>query len=180
MRDASKAQNALRFQLPDSLEELIRIVRTPATGDAEPRMEADNLRGIAATELGKRGDPKAVPVLLEALADANYVCTCAALALGQIKHPDSIDALVAVLSDGNKFWVARGAAAVALGEFGAAAHSALPALKRALKYSCSALGDTWDRRAGDAVKDAIRRIRDPLASSSLHGKGFRFEMWGIY
>ena len=174
------AREAVQSPVPDSLAALIEQLRTPAATDPEEEITASSLRGQAASALGERRDPLAVPALIEALADPNYVCTCAALALGKIKHPDAIDALVAVLSDGDKFWVPRGAAAVALGDFGTAAHSALSALKKALRYSCSTADETWDGRAREAVKDAIRRITAPATPSALHGKGFRFEMWGVY
>jgi len=152
----------------------------PAATDPEKQYWVSSLRGHAASALGEHRDPLAVPALIEALADPNYVCTSAALALGNIKHPDAIHPLVAVLGDGNKFWVPRGAAAVALGDFGTAANSALSALKKALRYSCSRAHETWDERAREAVEDAIRRITDPATPSALHGKGFRFEMWGLY
>jgi len=166
-----KAREALQRPMPDSLEALVELLRQPAATDPEEEIWASALRGKAAAALGERRDPLAVPALIEALSDPNYVCTCAALALGKIKHPDAINALVAVLGDDQKFWVPRGAAAVALGDFGTAAHSALPALKKALRYSCSAPGEIWDRRARAAVKDAILRVTDPSALCTLKGRG---------
>src|SRR5215468_4855980 len=113
----SRASNQRRIQLPDSLEELIRIVRTPPKGEGEELIWADTVRGAAASALGVRGDPKAVPALMEVLSDDNYVCTCAVLALGRIRPPKAIDVLVAILGDRERFWVPRGAAAIALGRF---------------------------------------------------------------
>jgi HEAT repeat protein len=97
--------------LPDSVEDLIQILRAPKDCD-EPFL-ADTWRGQAASALGKLGDVVAVPALIEALKDPNYVCVCSALSLAKLKHPDAVAPLVAVLSDDDKFWVARGAAAVA-------------------------------------------------------------------
>lgn len=180
MSDSSRAPNRHAIQLPDSPEELIRIVRTPPVGHGEELLWANSMRAAAASELGMRGDPKAVPALMEALSDHNYVCTVASLALARIRPPEAIDALVTILADSKRFWVPRGAAAVALGRFGSAAHSALPALRKALKYKCRSRNETWDWRAQAAVKDAIQHITEPEAPCSLENKGYLFEMWGIY
>ena len=163
--------------LPDSVADLIQMLRMPK--DCDNAFLADMQRGQAASALGKLGDAVAVPALIEALKDPNYVCTCSALSLAKLKHPDAVAPLVAALQDDNKFWVARGAAAVALGQLGACARSALPALRRALHYSCRAPGETWDKRAREAVRDAIAHIADPAAPCALTGKGLRYEMWGL-
>ena len=70
--------------------------------------------------------------------------------------------------------------AVALGDFGEAAREALPALEVALDYDCGSTDGTWDARAREAVGDAIERIKDPSAASSLPGHGYRYEFGGIY
>ncbi len=137
-------------------------------------------RGRAARALGSLGDPIAVSPLIEALKDPNYVCVCAAMALAQINHPDAIGPLIAVLEDTNKFWVPRGAAAVALGQLGEIARPALPVLQRALQHDGHGAGEKWDSRAKEAAADAIMHITDPTSPCSLKGKGHRFEMWGIY
>jgi 3-hydroxyacyl-CoA dehydrogenase/HEAT repeat protein len=129
--------------------------------------------------LGALGDPAAIPVLIENLNDGNYLCVSAARALGQTQDPRAVDPLVAVLSDQHKFWVPRGAAAVALGDLGALAESSLPALESALAYRIDG-GETWDERAREAVQDSLERIRHPGSESKLTGKGSRYEMWGIY
>lgn len=121
-----------------------------------------------------------MPALIEALQDKNYLCVCAALALGQLGDSAAVGPLVGVLTDGNKFWVPRGAAAVALGALGKLAESAIPALTEALHYDQASPGETWDERAREAVADALSRIQDPSTTSSLTGKGYRYEMWGIY
>lgn len=172
MNSANSSERAL----PDSVVDLIQMLRMPK--DCDDPFLVDMQRGQAASALGKLGDAVAVPALIEALKAANYVCVCSALSLAKLKHPDAVAPLVAVLQDADKFWVARGAAAVALGQLGACARSALPALQRALKYSCRAPGESWDKRAREAVRDAIVHITDPVAPSALIGKGLRYEMWG--
>jgi HEAT repeat protein len=134
----------------------------------------------AAQTLGGLGDPAAVPALVHALSDSNYLCVQAALSLGQIADPAAVMPLVEVLRDADKFWVPRGAAAVALGDMGQLAEPAIPALTEALHYNVNNLGEKWDKRAREAVVDALNRIRDPSAPSSLTGKGYRYEMWGRY
>jgi hypothetical protein len=162
-------------------ESVAALIQTLAEQPAsEHPFETSDPRATAAKALGSFGDPIAVPALVEALMDSNYVCVCAAKALAQIKHPDAIDPLIAVLEDTNKFWVPRGAAAVALGQLGEIARPALPALQRALQYDCDGVGGTWDLRARQAVEDAIMHITDPTSPCSLKGRGYRFEMWGIY
>jgi HEAT repeat protein len=118
--------------------------------------------------------------LIEALNDPNFVCVCAAMALAQLKHPDAIAPLIRVLEDTSKFWVPRGAAAVALGRMGELGKAALPALTKALEYDCEHGADKWDLRAREAADDAIRHISEPSAACSLLGRPPRFEMWGIY
>ncbi|WP_030897591.1 HEAT repeat domain-containing protein [Streptomyces sp. NRRL F-5126] len=134
----------------------------------------------AANALGTLGDPAAVPALVKALADSNYLCGCAALALGRIAVPAAIEPLVGLLRDPDKFWVPRGAAAVALGDMGTAAREALPALSEAAEYDTESPGETWHVLCQEAVADAINRIRDPSAPSALTGHGYRYEMWGRY
>jgi HEAT repeat protein len=134
----------------------------------------------AAEALGELKDPAAIPVLVVALSDPNYLSVGASLALGKIGHPSAVKPLIDVLSDKDKFWVPRGAAAVALGNMGRTAESAIPALTEALNYDVHNSGESWDERAREAVVDALRRIRDPSTPSSLEGRGYRYEMWGIY
>jgi HEAT repeat protein len=134
----------------------------------------------AAEALGELRDPAAVPTLIDALSDANYLCVCAALALGKIADPSAVKPLINVLRDADRFWVTRGAAAVALGDMGPVAEAAIPALTDTLGYDVNYSGEKWDARAHEAVVDALRRIRDPSALSSLTGRGYRYEMWGRY
>lgn len=139
-----------------------------------------SLSAPAVHALERIGDPSAVPCLIEALSDENYLCTCAAGALGRIGDPRAVGPLIGVLRQRGKFWVPRGAAAVALGEFGEGAREALPALEEALRYDWKEAGDEWDDRAQEAVKDAIDRIRGFSKETKLKGYGYRYEMWGIY
>jgi HEAT repeat protein len=165
-------------QKSDSAMQLIEILQGPE----EPvgPNQAAHRRPAAADALGSLGDPVAVPALVEALKDKNYVSVCAAAALAKIRDPRAVEPLIAVLQDQEKFWVPRGAAAVALGNLGEMATAALPALHEALEYDCAGAGEKWDLRAREAVADAIAHIVDGKAACSLKGKGGRYEMWGIY
>jgi HEAT repeat protein len=162
----------------DSASRLIEILQGPE--EPEGPTQVAYRRSAAADALGSLGDPVAVPALVEALKDKNYVSVCAAAALAKIRDPRAVEPLIAVLQDQDKFWVPRGAAAVALGNLGEMATPALPALREAFKYDCDGLGEKWDLRAREAVADAIAHISDAGAVCSLKGKGFRYEMWGIY
>ncbi len=162
----------------DSTHRLIEILQGPE--EPEGPNQAAYRRSAAADALGSLGDPVAVPALVEALKDKNYVSVCAAAALAKIRDPRAVEPLIAVLQDHDKFWVPRGAAAVALGELGEMAAAALPALRQALEYDCDGAGEKWDLRAREAVADAIAHILDGKAACSLKGKGYRYETWGIY
>jgi HEAT repeat protein len=161
------------------VENLIQTLSTQSK--SPPDFHTESLRARAADALGSLQDPTAVPALIEALNDPNYVCVCAANALAQIKDSRAVEPLVRVLQNSDKFWVPRGAAAVALGLLGELAKSALPALREALQYDCTDENDEkWDLRAREAVEDAVLHITNPSAECSLKGRGYRFEMWGIY
>jgi HEAT repeat protein len=134
----------------------------------------------AAIALGQIGDAQAVPDLIDGLKDSNFICTMSAIALGRIGDRRAVGPLIAVLADGDKFWVPRGGAAVALGSMGEIAREALPALKEALGYDCENSGEKWDQRSREAVEDAIRRIEHPGSETGLRGRGYRYEMWGVY
>ncbi|MDH6136501.1 HEAT repeat protein [Kitasatospora sp. MAA4] len=155
---------------PSALPGLIRMLASGGEQEAP----------AAADALGRLGDPAAIPALAEALTDSNYLCSCAALALGRIGDPAAVPPLIGVLRDPDKFWVPRGAAAVALGDLGSAAQPALPALLEAVEYDTAATGGSWDERCREAVADAIERIRDPSTPSALAERGYRYEMWGRY
>jgi HEAT repeat protein len=166
------------YSQAQTLESLVDKLN--ATIESDNPFAAQYARAEAARELGRLGDPAAVPALVAALSDPNYLCVSAALALAQIGDPRAIEPLGAVLEDQNKFWVPRGAAAVALGMFGGAARPAVAALERALEYDVAESGEHWDVRARQAVEDALTHIADPTQACALTGKGYRFEMWGIY
>lgn len=137
-------------------------------------------RVAAAGALGAQRAHAGIPALIRALEDENYLCVTAVMALGQMHDPAAVPPLVDVLTDSERFWVPRGAAAVALGNLGTVATPALPALEEALRYDTSPDSDSWDERAFEAVYDAIRRIEAPDIPSLLTGQGYRFEMWGLY
>jgi len=150
-----------------------------AATDANDSRTLDGRRAAAATALGALGHPRAVPALIRALSHPNQVCVAAALALGRMAAPEAVGPLAAVLEDEHKFWMPRGAAAVALGHMGVIAQPALPALQRALALDFMALGTSWDARAHEAVADAIGHITDPAAACALRGQAQRYAVWGF-
>ncbi len=142
--------------------------------------EAYGERVAAADALGTQREREGIPALINALEDENYLCVTAAIALGGMDDPAAVPPLTGVLTDSDRFWVPRGAAAVALGNLAQVAQPALPALTEALGYDTKPDTDSWDARAFEAVYDAIRRTENPGAPSLLTGQGYRFEMWGLY
>jgi HEAT repeat protein len=90
-------------QKSDSAMQLIEILQGPE--EPEGPNQAAHRRPAAADALGSLGDPVAVPALVEALKDKNYVSVCAAAALAKIRDPRAVEPLIAVLQDQEKFWV---------------------------------------------------------------------------
>jgi len=172
-----------------SISDLIELIQTPcgllraSESEVIERAKAVERRGFSRKDaieaLASSGDPRAVPVLIEALNDSDGF-VYAGRALAKLRDARAVQPLIDVLRDHDKFWVRRGAAAVALGNLGDIAIPALPALREALQYECEGAGEKWDLRAKEAVADAIAHILDPSAPCSLKGKGYRFEMWGTY
>jgi HEAT repeat protein len=163
-----------------ALRNVHTLLERLAATDGKDSRTLDANRAAAAQALGALADVTAVPGLIQALSHPNQVCVAAALALGRISHADAVMPLVAVLEDENKFWMPRGAAAVALGQMGAVAQAAVPALTRALALDVLAPGTSWDVRAREAVEDALRHLSTPSAECLLKGQGQRYAMWGIH
>lgn len=156
-----------------------QLLEKLAATEADDSRKLDASRAAAAETLGSLGDVAAVPALIRALYHPNQVCVAAALALGRMRASEAVEPLRAVLEDNQKFWMPRGAAAVALGQIGAPAESALPSLRRALELEFASLGTSWDARAHEAVADALAHITDPSAACALQGKGQRYAIWGF-
>jgi HEAT repeat protein len=150
-----------------------------AATEADDSRTLDASRAAAAESLGALGDHSTVPALIRALMHPNQVCVAAALALGRMRASEAIEPLRAVLEDNHKFWMPRGAAAVALGQIGAPAEVALPSLRRALELDFVAHGTSWDARAHEAVADALAHITNPAAACALQGDAQRYAMWGF-
>jgi HEAT repeat protein len=162
-----------------SLRNFDQLLAKLAATDAKDSRTLDASRAAAAEALGALGNVAAIPALIQALSHPNQVCVAAALALGRMTARDAVEPLRAVLEDNTKFWMPRGAAAVALGQIGALAEPALPTLKRALELDFFSPGTSWDARAHEAVADALLHISDPSAVCLLEGKGERYAMWGF-
>ena len=158
---------------------LDQLLAQLAATDADDSRTLDARRAKAAEALGALADVAAVPALIRALDHPNQVCVAAALALGRMRARDAIEPLRAVLDDDHKFWMPRGAAAVALGRIGPAAEAALPSLRRVLELDDLTHGTSWDARAHEAVVDALAHITDPTAPCALEGKGQRYAVWGF-
>lgn len=164
---------------PKPKPNLAQLLATLAATEGDDSRTLDARRTAAAAALGELKDPAAVPALIGALAHPNQVCVAAALALGRLRAEASVAALQAVLEDEHKFWMPRGAAAVALGQLGAAAAAALPALRSALTLDYRSSSTSWDALAHEAVADAITHITDPGAACALEGKSPRYALWGF-
>lgn len=162
------------------LIELVTIDYEITESNFHKRQEKESIQSDAINILGLYNIKEAVPALLEKLHHHNYLCVCACKALSRIKDPVALEPLVNVLQDEQKFWVPRGAAAIAIGDFGLLAKHLLPQLERSLHYEIKDSSEKWDERAKNAVADSIRKITDPNSQSMLKGKGVKYEMWGIY
>ena len=134
----------------------------------------------AVEALGEMRAQEGVPILISLLEHENYLCVVASRALADIGDASAVGPLLDVLEDSSKFWVPRGAAAIALGALGKVATDAVPALELALTYQAETDDETWDERAQDAVRDAIHRIQNPGTETTLGGQGYKYEMWGIF
>ncbi|MEY4577267.1 MAG: hypothetical protein RL701_1970 [Pseudomonadota bacterium] len=169
MRTASKAP-------PRNVAALLGILQATDGNDSRT---LDAKRAAAAKDLGDLGDLQAEAALIQALSHPNQVSVAAALALGRMRLASAVAPLVAVLEDQHKFWMPRGAAAVALGHMGPLAATALPALTKALEYDLINAGTSWDVLARDAVEDAVRHLSDPAAACTLELHGKRYAIWGF-
>jgi len=189
LRDVSPAvQSAAADALAEIPEHLRPIARehacdtliyllnsaAPPTGPTEP----PDIRPAMARALGRLGCREAVPHLVAALVDANTLCVHAAGALGDLRDPAAIVPLIDVMFDAQKFWVPRGNAAVVIGHMGSCASAAIPALREALTLMPN--DTTWDARCTEGVEDALSHLTDDQAACLLKGRGYRFEMWGVY
>jgi HEAT repeat protein len=173
-----------------AIHTLARIPQAESVEDDSRRAHVDQLLAVLDRErdeyakaevvkaLGALQHPAAVMQLIQLLDHPNYLCVVAASVLQRIGDERTIEPLIQVLRDDHRFWVPRGAAAVALGHFGPSARTALPILQEALSYRAE--GDTWNDRAQEAVSDAIQHLSDPKTPRLLQGKGYLYEMWGLY
>ncbi|MEM4359453.1 MAG: HEAT repeat domain-containing protein, partial [Candidatus Bilamarchaeaceae archaeon] len=174
--DALKDENEdVRYEAAEALErigvneeQLKEITRMLKEGKTWEEREG------AAEALGKIGDARAVPVLIDALKDKDrYVRYEAAEALGKIGDARAVPVLIDALKDKDRY--VRYEAAEALGKIGDA--RAVPVLIDALKdkdryvryEAAEALGKIGDARAVpvliDALKDKDRYVRYEAAEA---------------
>lgn len=169
----------MRSSAAPALSKLDQLLSKLSATDADDSRKLDATRAAAAEALGMLGDSAAVPALILALSHPNQVCVAAALALGRLNAGEAVEPLRAVLEDDTKFWMPRGAAAVALGHMGTLAARALPTLQSALELDFLSAGTSWDARAHEAVADAVEHMTNPGATCLLQGKGQRYAVWGF-
>jgi HEAT repeat protein len=150
------------------LEELDRLGETavpPLIAVLNGRSPAIS-RSIAAMQLGKIGDRRAAPALVQALADsAPGLDVAAAAALGEIGDRSAVEALIRCLASEKSNL--RASAAVALGQIGdrrafdsLASRVADPELT-VRAYAVEALGKLGDPRALRPLAAALRRDGSP-------------------
>ena len=111
----------------------------------------------AINALAEIGDPSGNAALYEALKDEQdgTVRCAAALALGKIRSPESVDHLIAALND--KYWYVRRDAAKALKDFKS---------PKAIKPLVRLLNDMYDQVKKNAM-DALLAIGKPAAKELL-------------
>ena len=112
------------------------------------------------------GDPQAVPLLIQALGDSDWlVRNAAAEALGRIGDPQAIPALMQALGDSE--WGVREAAVEALGQIGTP--QAIPALMQALGDS-----EKWMRAvAAKALGKLVDSVSDAEVTRHVAGALWR-------
>ncbi len=90
---------------PDDVPVHIRRLRAPGgrIRDKYVLWEGDGPRRDAATQLGRLGDPSAIPALTDVARDEDTVLGSRAIeALAEIRHPGAIGSLVPLLGDARK------------------------------------------------------------------------------
>lgn len=131
-----------------ALEPLVRYLRA--------RHDAEYAHAGAAVSLGLLGDPRAVPALVEALADDRAaVRGWAAQALGRLEQPAAVEALLRALEDGHA--EVRAQASWALGRLGD---------RRAVGPLLARLAEPEPRVRALAAA-ALGALGDPLAAEGL-------------
>lgn len=137
------------------------------TSDPNPIVKAK-----AAEALGKLGNARFTPILLQALTDESDIVRHTVIqSLGRIRAMEAIPALIATLTDQNP--ELSTAAAIALGQIGTEA--AIPALIQALnapdpivrKSSANALGQIGSTRSISALLTALEGDRDSMAIDGI-------------
>jgi HEAT repeat protein len=145
VRLASAAGLAVRGR-SEAWEQVRRVARSMNQTHPEERATALRL-------LGEMKDPKALPVLLDALGDRQpSIRGAAAAALGDLGRVETLPRLQQMLQD--KIPAVRTSAAISLGELGD--HAAVPPLK-------DALGDS-NPVVQAAVVSALLRLHEPIGT----------------
>ena len=129
-----------------------------------PAKGAKEIRAAICEAFGVMAEPRALPLLLEALDEDKEIRAAAAEALGHLGDTNAVPALTELLEDSERD--VRTKAAEALGDIGGAA--AVPTLRRLLEEStddevrlgvCRSLGMIGDPSALDAILSALPHFR---------------------
>lgn len=142
-----------------SAKALAALAPAKAVPEITARLELETDRGVRQSlvqGLGRLGDDRALPVLLQALQDRDLeVCHEAALALSRYNSPAAYEALLAALvrKENREDWQIRRFAAQALGKL--ADRRAVPALIASLRDESELVKP--------AVAEALGELGDPQA-----------------
>lgn len=165
-RQVARALGAIGTEARDAVPNLIEIAKSSSTG--EERKDAVQALG----QIGSEAEA-AVPELLSLIDSEDAVSPSALDAIGQIGGPEATSELTTMLESQDV--TTRTSAARALGNIGADAKDAVPALIELLKspnvedrfYAAVALGNMGSA-AEEAVPDIIPLLRDSSLVTQTH------------
>ena len=161
---------ALMFEKERNAVGLIHMLDSDLRGASKQFI----VRGHAATLLGRLGDPRAIPYLMELRHDPEETVRVDVMtALGKLKAREAESVLIEALSESS--WVVRGSAARALGRLGSA--GAIPALWNVVDSD----PDRWVRL--DAIEALVilgdetarGRVPEALRAISWRARGDRWK-----
>lgn len=178
-RRSSAAQLLGVLKDPRAVDGLIGLLKD----DGHGKEASEPVCKIAAKALASIGDRRALPALLDTARNSRTCGSSAVEAIAELRDPESVEPLIALLNDPKTKTSGAEAAAIALGKTGdKRAFDPLMSLMdssfpTAVRAAIAGLGDLGDPRAADrifALKDgspesavALAKLKDPRAFDLL-------------